>query len=195
MAIENKKVKSLYDALKSDGAMVGTEDNFNEWFFKPGEEGYKNRKRLWETFKAGGAEVGANYEEFRDWLGLSAVNSSQSIEDNSEKMAGGKRTILGRVRTRENRSQSPELDKMLTSGSHRPTTPTHESLIYMEENRSGLGPVAKREEKRLPGWDEGEASLGLRGLDDDLREKQEGAAGIAGRSPHVYALGSSESGA
>ena len=42
MAI-NEKVKRLYDVLNGAGAQVGTEDEFNEWFFKPGEEGYKNR--------------------------------------------------------------------------------------------------------------------------------------------------------
>lgn len=69
MAISNK-IKQLYDAIKSDGGDVGTEDEFNDWFLRPGEEGYNNRKRVYDTFKSDGADVGANYEEFRDWLGL-----------------------------------------------------------------------------------------------------------------------------
>ena len=69
MAISNK-IKQLYDAIKSDGGDVGTEDEFNDWFLRPGEEGYNNRKRVYDTFKSDGADVGANYEDFRDWLGL-----------------------------------------------------------------------------------------------------------------------------
>lgn len=69
MAI-NGKIKQLYDAIKSDGGDVGTEEEFNDWFLRPGEEGYNNRKRVYDTFKSDGADVGANYEEFRDWLGL-----------------------------------------------------------------------------------------------------------------------------
>ncbi len=40
MAISNK-IKQLYDAIKSDGGDVGTEDEFNDWFLRPGEEGGK----------------------------------------------------------------------------------------------------------------------------------------------------------
>ncbi len=76
MAI-NSKVKKLYDALKADGGDVGTPEEFNSWFFKPGKEGYHNRKSVYDTFKADGADVGKNYEEFGQWLGLHAVNQKQ----------------------------------------------------------------------------------------------------------------------
>lgn len=66
----SQKVKSLYDVLKSNGEDVGSEQEFNDWFLKPGQEGYKNRKYLWDTFNQHGADVGANYEEFASWLGL-----------------------------------------------------------------------------------------------------------------------------
>ena len=66
----SQKVKSLYDVLKSNGEDVGSEREFNDWFLKPGQEGYKNRKYLWDTFNQHGADVGANYEEFASWLGL-----------------------------------------------------------------------------------------------------------------------------
>lgn len=69
----NSKVKKLYDALKADGGDVGTPEEFNSWFFKPGKEGYKNRKSVYDTFKTDGADVGKNYEEFGKWLGLHAV--------------------------------------------------------------------------------------------------------------------------
>ena len=71
----NPKVKKIYDTLKNGGGDVGTEQEFNNWFFASGEQGYKNRKSVYETLKGGGADAGANYEEFRDWLGLHAVTS------------------------------------------------------------------------------------------------------------------------
>lgn len=74
----NNKVKSLYDALKSDGADVGSEQEFSDWFFKPGAEGYKNRKYVYDTFKADGADVGKNYEEFAGWLGMQAVPAKKA---------------------------------------------------------------------------------------------------------------------
>jgi hypothetical protein len=73
----NNKVKSIYDTLKSGGADVGTEDEFNSWFFEKGDKGHNNRKSVFDTLKGGGADAGANYEEFRDWLGLHAVQPKQ----------------------------------------------------------------------------------------------------------------------
>lgn len=76
MAI-NAKVKSLYDALKADGADVGTEQEFNDYFFKPGKEGYENRLAVYQAFKDDGADIGESYEEFGAWLGLHAVGRPQ----------------------------------------------------------------------------------------------------------------------
>ena len=76
MAVD-ERVQSLYNALKADGADVGTVEEFNEWFFKPGEEGYNNRKYVYDTFKADGADVGKDYNEFASWLNLAPVDKSQ----------------------------------------------------------------------------------------------------------------------
>ena len=76
MAVD-ERVQSLYNALKADGADVGTVEEFNEWFFKPGEEGYNNRKYVYDTFKADGADVGKDYNEFARWLNLAPVDKSQ----------------------------------------------------------------------------------------------------------------------
>lgn len=69
----SQKVKSLYEVLLHDGADVGTLQEFNDWFLKPGKEGYTNRLGVWKAFKADGEDVGQNYEEFAKWLGLHAV--------------------------------------------------------------------------------------------------------------------------
>ena len=73
----NYKVKQLYDALKEDGADVGSEQEFNDWFFKPGDEGYKNRRSVYDAFKEDGADIGKDYGEFAGWLGLHAVEAQK----------------------------------------------------------------------------------------------------------------------
>lgn len=73
----NDKVLSLYKTMKSAGADVGTEQEFNDYFFARGDQGYKNRLEVYNTFKSAGADVGKNYEEFRDWLNLKAVKPGQ----------------------------------------------------------------------------------------------------------------------
>ena len=83
MPIESKKVKTLYDALAADGAEVGTEDEFNNWFFAQGEQGYKNRKTVFDAFKADGADVGENYEEFTQLIGLKRVPRKQQLSTQS----------------------------------------------------------------------------------------------------------------
>lgn len=85
----SQKVKSLYDVLKRNGEDVGSEQEFNDWFLKPGQEGYKNRKYLWDTFNQHGADVGANYEEFAGWLGLRPASQAQSSASAAKKPYGG----------------------------------------------------------------------------------------------------------
>ena len=80
----NSKIKSLYDALKADGADVGSEQEFSDWFQAPGEQGYNNRKYVYDTFKADGADVGKNYDEFESWLGLHAVQPQVAQAGNRE---------------------------------------------------------------------------------------------------------------
>lgn len=86
----NPKVKSLYDALKSDGGDVGTEQEFNSWMFKPGEEGYKNRMKVYAAFKEDGADIGKDYGEFSRWLGLHAVKPQSAKTTTSPRVAVAK---------------------------------------------------------------------------------------------------------
>ena len=73
MASISPKIKKLYDAKKESGDNVGTLEEFNSWFLAKGEEGYKNRKSVFDDFHSAGADIGANYEEFAERLGLKAV--------------------------------------------------------------------------------------------------------------------------
>ena len=70
----NPKVKQIYDTLKDGGADVGSEKEFNDYFFAKGKDGYNNRKEVFNTLKEGGADAGKSYEEFAGWLGLYAVS-------------------------------------------------------------------------------------------------------------------------
>lgn len=58
----NDNVKELYNALVADGAKVGSEDEFNEWF----QADKNNRREIYEAFKNDGAKVG-EFEEFEAW--------------------------------------------------------------------------------------------------------------------------------
>jgi len=80
MAKTNSRLKSIYTVLKDAGADVGTEQEFNDYFLAPGDKGYKNRMRVWQTFNDAGADVGKNYEEFRDWLHLGSTQSPPSVK-------------------------------------------------------------------------------------------------------------------
>ena len=74
---QDNKIHTLWKALDADGHDVGTEQEFTDWFQAKGEEGYKNRHQVWQAFKDAGADVGNNYEEFRDWLGLQPRKQAQ----------------------------------------------------------------------------------------------------------------------
>ncbi len=73
------KIDQLYDALKADGAVSKSRENFRSYMLASGEQGYKNRKQLYDALKADGAVESATYEEFRNRLGLHAVKPQQPV--------------------------------------------------------------------------------------------------------------------
>lgn len=76
------KVKILYDALKEDGVDVGSEEEFYDWFFTPGKEGYENRKYAYEAHKNNRADLGKSYEDFKNnWLQLQPVIEGTVAQD------------------------------------------------------------------------------------------------------------------
>lgn len=76
------KVSDLYEALVKDGADVGTEKEFTDWFFKPGGEGYRNRKAIFDAFHDDGDDVGDSYEDFSNRLGL--ISKSELDQQKSQ---------------------------------------------------------------------------------------------------------------
>ena len=84
MAGLTKKTQMLYDTMKQNGADVGTPQEFQQWFFAKGEQGYKNRKQVWQLFHDNGADVGKNYEEMRDWLGLHKTSPKKAPKQSAQ---------------------------------------------------------------------------------------------------------------
>ena len=72
------KIDQLYDALKKDGAVKKTRENFRGKMLAPGKEGYQNRLQLFNALKADEAVESPTYEEFAKRLGLHAVNTKSA---------------------------------------------------------------------------------------------------------------------
>lgn len=72
------KIDQLYDALKKDGAVSKSRENFRSKMLAPGKEGYQNRLQLYNALKADGAIDSPTYEEFNKRLGLHAVNNTST---------------------------------------------------------------------------------------------------------------------
>ena len=70
------KIDQLYDALKKDGAVSKSRENFRSKMLAPGKDGYQNRLQLYKALKADGAIDSPTYEEFGKRLGLHAVNNT-----------------------------------------------------------------------------------------------------------------------
>ena len=73
------KIDQLYDALKADGAVSKSRENFRSYMLASGKQGYRNRKQLYDALKADGAVESATYEEFAGRLGLHAVKPQQPV--------------------------------------------------------------------------------------------------------------------
>ena len=74
------RIDSMYDALVSDGAQIGTRQQFKKLMLAPGKEGYRNRLGFYQAMKQDGANIGATYEDFGRALGLHAVKPQQKAK-------------------------------------------------------------------------------------------------------------------
>ena len=81
------KIDQLYDALKKDGAVSKSRENFRSKMLAPGKEGYQNRLQLYNALKADGAIDSPTYEEFGKRLGLHAVNNTSAPKPQPQKPA------------------------------------------------------------------------------------------------------------
>ena len=79
------KIDQLYDALKKNGAVSKSRENFRSKMLAPGKEGYQNRLQLYNALKADGAIESPTYEEFAKRLGLHAVNTAPAPKPQQQK--------------------------------------------------------------------------------------------------------------
>lgn len=69
MPLQTKKLKSIYNALQSDGFETQTYDEFQKYF--TGRDHYANRKKVYDFLMENGASaenIGGTYEDFMSRL-------------------------------------------------------------------------------------------------------------------------------
>lgn len=79
------RIDTMYDALVSDGAQIGTRQQFKKLMLAPGKEGYRNRLGFYQAMKQDGANIGDTYEDFGRALGLHAVKSQRKTKPVAQK--------------------------------------------------------------------------------------------------------------
>ncbi len=99
------KIDQLYEALRKDGAVTKSRDNFRNYMLAPGDEGVQNRKALFEALKADGAVTSPTQDEFERRLGISGTQqptapptttAPNALKQQDAAASGGnKGTVLG----------------------------------------------------------------------------------------------------
>lgn len=79
------RIDTMYDALVSDGAQIGTRQQFKKLMLAPGKEGYRNRLGFYQAMKQDGANIGDTYEDFGRALGLHAVKPLRKTKPVAQK--------------------------------------------------------------------------------------------------------------
>ncbi len=106
------KIDQLYDALRADGAVSKSRENFRSFMLARGEQGYRNRKQLYDALKADGAVESSTYEEFRDRLGLHAVKQQKSVaKQSSTPMSAQKPAQATHAKTQTTSSSNKPAEK------------------------------------------------------------------------------------
>ena len=126
------RIDSMYDALVSDGAQIGTRQQFKKLMLAPGKEGYKNRLGFYQAMKQDGANIGATYEEFGRALGLHAVKPQHKVKPLEQKPVQPvkKQTMKQRAQEVAAQYQKPRQQK-----AQQPRTATASGTDYMKNWR------------------------------------------------------------
>ena len=90
--MEQSKTKTLYNAMVADGDYSGSYSDFYKEFLAPGDKGYQFRLDTWKKFHDAGADVGANYEEFKVRIGLEGKSSQRTANRGQRSEVRGQRT-------------------------------------------------------------------------------------------------------
>ena len=126
------RIDSMYDALVSDGAQIGTRQQFKKLMLAPGKEGYKNRLGFYQAMKQDGANIGATYEEFGRALGLHAVKPQYKAKPLAQKPVQPvkKQTMKQRAQEVAAQYQKPRQQKV-----QQPRTAASSGTDYMQNWR------------------------------------------------------------
>jgi hypothetical protein len=123
----------MYDALVSDGAQIGTRQQFKKLMLAPGKEGYRNRLGFYQAMKQDGANIGDTYEDFGRALGLHAVKPQRKTKPVAQKpMTTAQRAMQVPHRLKTQLGKAP---KSAPKGA----SPFVQSLYEIDEAQKGAG--------------------------------------------------------
>lgn len=127
------RIDTMYDALVSDGAQIGTRQQFKKLMLAPGKEGYRNRLGFYQAMKQDGANIGDSYEDFGRALGLHAVKPQRKTKPVAQKpMTTAQRAMQVPHRLKTQLGKAP---KSAPKGA----SPFVQSLYEIDEAQKGAG--------------------------------------------------------
>lgn len=126
------RIDSMYDALVSDGAQIGTRQQFKKLMLAPGKEGYRNRLGFYQAMKQDGANIGATYEDFGRALGLHAVKPQHKAKPLAQKPVQPVKKLTMKQRAQEVAAQ---YRKPRPQKAQQPRTATASGTDYMQNWR------------------------------------------------------------
>lgn len=129
------RIDSMYDALVSDGAQIGTRQQFKKLMLAPGKEGYKNRLGFYQAMKQDGANIGATYEEFGRALGLHAVKPQHKEKPLAQKPVQPVKKQTMKQRAQEVAAQYQQTKPLAQNKPQRQSTATASGTDYMQNWR------------------------------------------------------------
>lgn len=127
------RIDTMYDALVSDGAQIGTRQQFKKLMLAPGKEGYRNRLGFYQAMKQDGANIGDTYEDFGRALGLHAVKPQRKTKPVTQKpMTTAQRAMQVPHRLKTQLGKAPK-------SAPKNASPFVQSLYEMDDAQKGAG--------------------------------------------------------
>lgn len=127
------RIDTMYDALVSDGAQIGTRQQFKKLMLAPGKEGYRNRLGFYQAMKQDGANIGDTYEDFGRALGLHAVKPQRKTKPVAQKpMTTAQRAMQVPHRLKTQLGKAPK-------SAPKNASPFVQSLYEIDEAQKGAG--------------------------------------------------------
>ena len=126
------RIDSMYDALVSDGAQIGTRQQFKKLMLAPGKEGYRNRLGFYQAMKQDGANIGDTYEDFGRALGLHAVKPQRKAKPLAQKPVQPVKKQTMKERAQEVAAQYQQTKPLAQNKPQQLSTATASGTDYMQ---------------------------------------------------------------